>query len=65
MNPLPLWMILEETADLPLLIKQSEWSRILYVIADQIEHRGAKRLDLDPCETADWLRQEADIANIR
>ncbi len=30
------------------------------VIADEIEHRGDKGLDLDPGETADWLRRAAD-----
>lgn len=30
------------------------------VIADEVEHRGEKGLDLDPGETADWLRREAD-----
>jgi hypothetical protein len=30
------------------------------VIADEVEHRGDKGLDLDPGETADWLRREAD-----
>jgi hypothetical protein len=28
------------------------------IIADEVEHRGDKGLDLDPGETADWLRQE-------
>jgi hypothetical protein len=31
-------------------------------IADEIEHRGALGLDLDPGETADWLRAEAERA---
>jgi hypothetical protein len=30
------------------------------VIADEVERRGDKGLDLDPGETADWLRREAD-----
>jgi hypothetical protein len=34
-------------------------------IADQIEYRGYKKLDLDPGETADWLRQEAYIAETK
>jgi hypothetical protein len=30
------------------------------VIADEVERRGDKGLDLDPGETADWLRREAN-----
>ena len=32
----------------------------IVLIANEIEHRGEKGLDLDPCETADWLRRAAD-----
>jgi hypothetical protein len=60
----PLWIILEDSTNLPLVLKRSEWSSILRTIADQVEERGLKRLDLDPCETADWLRQEAYVADI-
>ena len=62
MSKSPLWIILEDSAGLPLLLKRSEWSRIMRVLADQVEQRGAEKLDLDPGETADWLRQEAYIA---
>lgn len=34
---------------------------ILTAIADVIEYRGARRLDLDPAESADWLRQQAAL----
>ena len=34
---------------------------VLKVIADEIERRGEKGLDLDPGETADWLRAEAEL----
>ena len=34
----------------------------LRAIADEVERRGRKRLDLDPGETADWLRAAADEA---
>ena len=34
---------------------------VLKVIADEVERRGEKGLDLDPGETADWLRAEAEL----
>lgn len=34
---------------------------VLERIADEIKTRGDKRLDLDPGETADWLREEANV----
>jgi len=34
---------------------------VLKVIADEIERRGEKGLDLDPGETSDWLRREAEL----
>lgn len=34
---------------------------VLERIADEIETRGDKGLDLDPGETADWLRGEANV----
>jgi hypothetical protein len=38
-----------------------QWQRaMILMIADKIEHRGEKSLDLDPGETADWLRCEVD-----
>jgi hypothetical protein len=35
---------------------------VIREIADAVEQRGAKGEDLDPGETADWLRQEAGNA---
>ena len=37
-------------------------AQILELIADVAETRGDKKLDLDPGETADWLRAEAQQA---
>lgn len=38
-----------------------QWQRAtILMLADEIEHRGEKGLDLDPGETADWLRREVD-----
>jgi hypothetical protein len=34
---------------------------VLKVIADEVERRGEKGLDLDPGETSDWLRREAEL----
>ena len=34
---------------------------VLERIADEIETRGDKGLDLDPGETSDWLREEANV----
>jgi len=32
------------------------------LIADQVEERGDKKLELDPGEVAEWLRGEAELA---
>lgn len=34
---------------------------VLKAIADEIERRGEKGLDLDPGETSVWLRREAEL----
>lgn len=39
-----------------------EITRLLNLIADEVERRGDRKLDLDPGETADWLRAEAKAA---
>jgi hypothetical protein len=43
-----------------------DWNKacavLLARVADKIEVRGAQGLDLDPGETADWLREEATLA---
>ena len=36
-------------------------TEIIKDIADEIEARGDKGLDLDPGETAEWLREEANV----
>ena len=38
----------------------SEARAALLAIADEVERLGDKGLDLDPGETADWLRREAN-----
>ena len=43
----------------PLCLTNAQIKGILQIIADEVEERGDKHLDLDPGETSDWLRQEA------
>lgn len=43
----------------PLCLTDAQIKSILQIIADEVEERGDKHLDLDPGETSDWLRQEA------
>jgi hypothetical protein len=43
----------------PLCLTNAQLKTILELIANEVEERGDKHLDLDPGETSDWLRQEA------
>lgn len=43
----------------PLCLTNAQIKGILQLIANEVEERGDKHLDLDPGETSDWLRQEA------
>jgi len=59
----PLWLQLRNHPSLFCLhIYPSQAQVLLEELADRIEQRGDKQLDLDPGETADWLRAEAAIA---
>ena len=59
----PLWLQLRNHPSLFCLhIHPGQAQVLLQELADQIEQRGDKQLDLDPGETADWLRAEAEIA---
>jgi hypothetical protein len=55
----PLYKIIQRELGL----YESRWPRaiakILNILADEIETRGTRGLDLDPGETSDWLRHEA------
>ncbi len=42
-----------------LCLTNAQLKTILDLIANEVEERGDKHLDLDPGETSDWLRQEA------
>lgn len=39
---------------------EEEARAIIFLIANEVENRGDKGLDLDPGETADWLRREVN-----
>jgi len=65
---LPLWQQLENAVSLnpyspgvPDLVP-ADWAIILNLLADLVEQRSDAQLDLDPSETADWLRHEARAA---
>jgi hypothetical protein len=49
--------------DAPVDLWHDDARAAIRVIADEVERRGDKGLDLDPGETADWLRREASPAN--
>jgi len=62
LNKQPLWvyalMVFDSTPGSDIVAMGA----VLERIADEIEERGEKGLDLDPGETADWLRAEASQA---
>ena len=41
------------------------YETVLSRIADKIDARGQKGLDLDSCETADWLREQAQLSALK
>lgn len=57
---------LYKTIQKELGLYESRWPRaiakILNILADEIETRGTRGVDLDPGETSDWLRYEATKA---
>ena len=58
-HPSPIWRTLESATACPFTIHPQEIAALLEVLADMVERRGEQQLDLDPGETADWLRHEA------
>lgn len=54
-----IWRTLESATACPFTIHPQEIAALLEVLADLVEQRGEQNLDLDPGETADWLRREA------
>jgi hypothetical protein len=65
-EPRPLWRIMHtahmQHADPLAASARKGYAAELRAIADAVERRGALGLDLDPGETADWLRAEAERA---
>lgn len=58
----PLYRRLLEVGDLYGSLWPGKLALLLETIADEIETRGNRRLDLDPGEVADWLHVEAQAA---
>ena len=59
--PRPLFYVIQEELDLYGSVWPPKLARLLELIADRVEQRGDKGDDLDPGETAEWLRDEARI----
>lgn len=59
--PRPLFYVIQEELDLYGSVWPPKLARLLDLIADRVEQRGDKGDDLDPGETAEWLRDEARI----
>jgi hypothetical protein len=62
-----LWRLLDNAYDQGFLAtdagsRANGYAYLLRALADEVERRGDAQLDLDPGETADWLRAEADRA---
>lgn len=55
----PLYVRMQSELDLYGSIWPPKLALMFGFLADVVEQRGAKDLDRDPGETADWLRQEA------
>jgi len=49
--------------DAPVELWYEDARAAILTLAEEVEHRGNKGLDLDPGETADWLRHEARPIN--
>jgi hypothetical protein len=59
--PRPLFYVIQEELDLYGSVWPPKLAMLLDLIADRVEQRGDKGDDLDPGETAEWLRDEARI----
>jgi len=63
---LPLWQVMLDAYTQN--VNPSGWrygyAAEIRALADIIEKRGERRQDLDPGETADWLRAEAERAEL-
>ena len=59
--PRPLFYVIQEELDLYGNVWPPKLAMLMELIADRVEQRGDKGDDLDPGETAEWLRDEARI----
>lgn len=58
----PLYQIIRNELDLYGGVWPQKLANMFDLIADQVEERGDKNLELDPGEVAEWLRGEAELA---
>lgn len=58
----PLYQIIRNELSLYGGIWPQKLANMFDLIADQVEERGNKKLELDPGEVAEWLRGEAELA---
>lgn len=60
----PLYKAIKYLIDANDCDRSAQSAAILNFIAEMVEKRGEQDLDLDPGETSDWLRREAQLARI-
>ena len=58
-SPTNLWIEVRDELNLYGSLWPQQFAKILATIANHVEQRGARGLDLDPGETSDWLRDQA------
>lgn len=58
-QPKNLWVEVRDDLHLYGSLWPQQFAKILTIIANHVEQRGASGLDLDPGETSDWLRDQA------
>jgi hypothetical protein len=61
----PLWIDLADAVSKYSNDECLLYETILSRIADKVEARGQKGLDLDPGETSDWLREQAKLSALK
>jgi hypothetical protein len=57
-----MYKVIQSELDLYGSLWPSKISEIFMILAEEIERRGSRGDDLDPVETADWLREQAFFA---
>ena len=61
-KPTNLWTEIRDNQHLYGVLWPQQFATMLRTIANHVEQRGARDLDRDPGETADWLREQAHHA---